>query len=121
MFVQLSRSLSFQASSPPSSRPALAKSASLKTDKAENPAGWKDMNGMEKLKVLEVDPYLTPHQTHLKYRVREYLKRRMEIDKYEGSLEDFAKGLMTAHASLHLYCADSAVFNVCLESMKCLY
>lgn len=50
------------------------------------------MNGMEKLGVLEVDPYLTPHQTHLKYRVREFMKRKMEIDKYEGSLEDFAKG-----------------------------
>jgi len=84
--------LSFKASSPPASRPALEWAASLKTDKPDKPAGWKDMNGLEKLGVLEVDPYLAPHQTHLKYRVREYLKRKMEIDKYEGSLQDFAKG-----------------------------
>ena len=82
--VQLSRSLSFKAS------PAtLVRAASLKTDK---PAGWKDLNGMEKLGVLEVDPYLNAHQTHLKYRVREYMKRMMEIEKYEGSLQEFAKG-----------------------------
>lgn len=86
--VQLSRSLSFKASS----GAPLVKAASLKTDKPDKPAGWKDMNGMEKLGVVEVDPLLTPHQTHLKYRVREYMKRQMEIQKFEGSLQDFAKG-----------------------------
>ena len=81
--VQLTRSLSFKASSPP-----IVKATSLKTDKPDKPAGYE----VEKLGVVEVDPMLAAHQTHLRYRVREFLKRKAEIEKVEGSLEEFAKG-----------------------------
>ncbi|KAG0577711.1 hypothetical protein M758_5G168600 [Ceratodon purpureus] len=79
----LTRSLSFKASSPP-----IVKATSLKTDKPDKPAGYE----VEKLGVVEVDPMLAAHQTHLRYRVREFLKRKAEIEKVEGSLEEFAKG-----------------------------
>ncbi|KAG0581581.1 hypothetical protein KC19_4G262800 [Ceratodon purpureus] len=83
----ISRTLSFKDISGP-----LVKAVSLKTDKPDKPAGWKDLNGMGKLGVLEVDPSLNAHEIHLKYRVREYMKRKMEIENIEGSLQDFAKG-----------------------------
>lgn len=63
-----------------------------KTDRADNPAGREDTNVMKKLGVVEVDPLLTAHQEHLRYRFREYEKRKTEIEKVEGSLENFAKG-----------------------------
>lgn len=109
--VQLSRSLNFKSSSPPTVR-----ATSIKTEKTEKPdkpaksaepaepaqlAGWKDLNGMEKLGVVEVDPMLAPHQNHLRYRYREFLKRKMEIEKVEGSLENFAKGEYSSSLQSH--------------------
>lgn len=88
--MQLTRSLDFKAGSP-----LVVKATGIKTqktDRADNPAGWEDMSGMKKLGVMEVDPMLTAHQDHLQYRFREYMKRKTEIEKVEGSLENFAKG-----------------------------
>lgn len=93
--MQLTRSLSFKASSP-----STVKATSLKTDKSDKPAGSKDMSSVEKLGVVEVDPMLAAHQNHLRYRMREFMNRKMDIEKVEGSLEDFAKGehSVTLHA-----------------------
>ena len=88
--LQLTRSLSFKASSP------VVKATSLKTDKPDKPAGYE----IEKLGVIEMDPMLAGHQNHLRYRVREFMKRKTEIEKVEGSLEEFAKGKHSFTAGL---------------------
>lgn len=95
----LTRRFSFKASCP------TVKASDLEADKPDNsadkPQPWKDMNGMQNLGVLELDPYLAPHRIHLRSRVREFMKRKMEIEKHEGSLEDFAEGSTEALAG---YC-----------------
>jgi 1,4-alpha-glucan branching enzyme len=72
---------------------ATVKATSLKTDKPDKPAGSKQVvNEVKKLAVIDVDPMLADHQVHLNYRMQEYLKRKTDIEKVEGSLLDFAKG-----------------------------
>lgn len=85
--VQLTRSLSYKAISP-----SVVKATSLKTDKPDKPAKPAAGHEIEKLGVVEVDPMLASHQNHLRYRVREFMKRKAEIEKVEGSLEEFARG-----------------------------
>lgn len=82
------RSLSFKASSP-----SPVKATSLKTDKSDKPAGWKDTSEVVEEKWgVEVDPMLAAHQDHLRYRMKEFVKRKSDIEKVEGSLANFAKG-----------------------------
>jgi hypothetical protein len=101
--VQLTRSLSFKASSP-----SIVRATSLKTDKPDKPAGHE----IGKLGVIEVDPMLAAHQIHLRYRYREFVKRKAEIEKVEGSLENFAKGehSFTAGHEQFRYCQDEVQY-----------
>lgn len=47
---------------------------------------------MEHIGLLSIDPGLEPHKDHFKYRLTRYLDQKKLIDKYEGGLEEFARG-----------------------------
>lgn len=47
---------------------------------------------MEHIGILSIDPGLEQHQDHFEYRVRRYLDQKSLIQKYEGGLEEFARG-----------------------------
>ncbi|XP_015884098.3 1,4-alpha-glucan-branching enzyme 1, chloroplastic/amyloplastic [Ziziphus jujuba] len=49
---------------------------------------------MEHIGILSIDPGLEQHQDHFEYRVRRYLDQKSLIQKYEGGLEEFARGYM---------------------------
>lgn len=46
----------------------------------------------DRLGVLDVDPDLSPHADHLRYRFNQYQTKKELIEKYEGSLEEFSEG-----------------------------
>ncbi|XP_031494666.1 1,4-alpha-glucan-branching enzyme 1, chloroplastic/amyloplastic-like [Nymphaea colorata] len=48
----------------------------------------------EVLGVLDMDPALREYEDHLRYRSRTYSEQKKQIEKYEGSLEEFAKGYL---------------------------
>ncbi|XP_011628895.1 1,4-alpha-glucan-branching enzyme 1, chloroplastic/amyloplastic isoform X1 [Amborella trichopoda] len=49
---------------------------------------------MENMDIFHVDPYLEKCKDHLFYRWRRYTEQKEAIEKYEGSLEDFARGYL---------------------------
>jgi len=46
----------------------------------------------EKIGILHVDLSLEQFKDHLTYRSKRYREQKALIDKYEGSLEEFAQG-----------------------------
>ncbi|KAK1362235.1 1,4-alpha-glucan branching enzyme [Heracleum sosnowskyi] len=48
----------------------------------------------ETVAVLDLDPGLRPYKDHFGYRMRRYISQKKQIEKYEGSLEDFAQGYL---------------------------
>lgn len=46
----------------------------------------------ETFAVLDLDPGLRPYKDHFGYRMKRYISQKKLIEKYEGSLEDFAQG-----------------------------
>lgn len=46
----------------------------------------------DKIELLSLDPALEPFRDHFVYRVGRCIQQKMLIDKYEGGLEEFAKG-----------------------------
>lgn len=46
----------------------------------------------ENIDILSSDPGLQPFKDHFKYRVKTYVDQKRQIEKYEGSLEEFARG-----------------------------
>eukprot|EP00270_Netrium_digitus_P010927 TRINITY_DN3429_c0_g1_i1.p1 TRINITY_DN3429_c0_g1~~TRINITY_DN3429_c0_g1_i1.p1 ORF type:complete len:809 (-),score=149.83 TRINITY_DN3429_c0_g1_i1:192-2618(-) len=68
----------------------VAKPASLKTE--EGPV-WNEVEySTDGLGVVQVDPNLMNHESHLRYRYSEFLKKKRAIDRYEGGLESFSLG-----------------------------
>lgn len=47
----------------------------------------------EKIGLLSIDPGLEPFKDHFIYRSKRYLDQKKLIEKYEGSLEEFAQGV----------------------------
>ncbi|KAF3446892.1 hypothetical protein FNV43_RR12072 [Rhamnella rubrinervis] len=47
---------------------------------------------MEHIGILSIDPGLEPYKDHFKYRLTRYLDQKKLIEKYEGGLEEFARG-----------------------------
>lgn len=47
---------------------------------------------MEHIGILSIDPDLESHKDHFKYRLEKYLDQKKLIEKYEGGLEEFARG-----------------------------
>ncbi|KAL8135755.1 hypothetical protein AgCh_010397 [Apium graveolens] len=48
----------------------------------------------ETVAVLDLDPGLRPYKDHFGYRMKRYISQKTLIEKYEGSLEDFAQGYL---------------------------
>ncbi|KAI7741948.1 hypothetical protein M8C21_024025 [Ambrosia artemisiifolia] len=46
------------------------------------------------LRIMELDPGLEPYKDHFEYRMKRFSEQKMLIDRYEGSLEEFAKGYL---------------------------
>lgn len=55
---------------------------------------------LENIGILGVDPSLEPHKDHFRYRLKRYVDQKKLIEKYEGGLEEFAKGI---YSYLHCY------------------
>lgn len=54
---------------------------------------------LENIGILRIDPGLEPYKDHFRYRVKRYVDQKILIEKYEGGLEEFAKG-----SSSYLHC-----------------
>ncbi|XP_010664077.1 1,4-alpha-glucan-branching enzyme 1, chloroplastic/amyloplastic isoform X2 [Vitis vinifera] len=48
----------------------------------------------EHIGILDTDPGLEPFKDHFRYRMRRYVEQKELIEKYEGSLEEFAQGYL---------------------------
>lgn len=48
----------------------------------------------EHIGILDTDPGLEPFKDHFGYRMRRYVEQKELIEKYEGSLEEFAQGYL---------------------------
>ncbi|XP_057468700.1 1,4-alpha-glucan-branching enzyme 1, chloroplastic/amyloplastic-like isoform X1 [Actinidia eriantha] len=48
----------------------------------------------ENFGLLSVDPRLEPFRDHFRYRIKRYADQKKLIEKYEGSLEEFARGYL---------------------------
>lgn len=48
--------------------------------------------GTEDIGLLGMDPGLEPYKEHFNYRIRRYIDQKKLIEKYEGSVEEFAQG-----------------------------
>ncbi|KAF8405530.1 hypothetical protein HHK36_010437 [Tetracentron sinense] len=48
----------------------------------------------ENIGIMGLDPGLKPYEDHLRYRSRRYIEQKNLIEKYEGSLEEFAQGYL---------------------------
>lgn len=46
----------------------------------------------ETVAVLDLDPGLQPYKDHFRYRMKRYIEQKKLIEKYEGSVENFAQG-----------------------------
>lgn len=44
------------------------------------------------LGIFEIDPSLKKFKDHFSYRTKKYIETKSMIEKYEGSLEEFARG-----------------------------
>ncbi|PKA60826.1 1,4-alpha-glucan-branching enzyme, chloroplastic/amyloplastic [Apostasia shenzhenica] len=49
---------------------------------------------VENIEVLNVDPTLKPCKDHFLFRSKRYVEQKTQIEKYEGSLEEFAHGYL---------------------------
>ncbi|XP_059634373.1 1,4-alpha-glucan-branching enzyme 1, chloroplastic/amyloplastic-like isoform X2 [Cornus florida] len=52
------------------------------------------VNEAENIGLLRVDPGLEQYKEHFQYRVKKYADQKRLIEKYEGSLEEFAQGYL---------------------------
>lgn len=48
--------------------------------------------GVENIRLFELDQGLTPYKDHFAYRIQRYAEQKKLIETYEGSLEDFSLG-----------------------------
>lgn len=48
--------------------------------------------GTETVGILDLDPGLKPYKNHFRYRMKRYIEQKNLIEKYEGSVENFAQG-----------------------------
>ncbi|NPA35715.1 MAG: 1,4-alpha-glucan-branching enzyme [Chlorobi bacterium] len=47
---------------------------------------------MSKIKLLEIDPWLSPFATHIESRVQKFRQKLDDIEEFSGTLKDFASG-----------------------------
>lgn len=59
----------------------------------------------EKIGLFSIDPGLEPFKDHFRYQLKRYVDQKKLIEKYEGSLEEFAQGV-----SLHQQCKFKSYF-----------
>lgn len=63
---------------------------------------------MENIGLLSTDPGLEPFKDHFRYRVKGYIDQKKLIEKFEGGLEEFAKGDFPLQSFcfpfLHIHC-----------------
>ncbi|KAA8528824.1 hypothetical protein F0562_036179 [Nyssa sinensis] len=60
----------------------------------DNPTMTTTEDDTENIGLLGVDPGLEPYKDHLRYRLKRYVDQKILIEKYEGSLEEFAQGYL---------------------------
>lgn len=58
----------------------------------------------ETVGVLDLDPGLRPYKDHFGYRMKKYISQKKLIENYEGSLEDFAQGIVGKSAHTRQLC-----------------
>lgn len=46
----------------------------------------------ETFAILDLDPGLQPYKDHFRYRMKRYMEQKRLIERYEGSVENFAQG-----------------------------
>lgn len=64
----------------------------------------------EHIGILDTDPGLEPFKDHFRYRMRRYVEQKELIEKYEGSLEEFAQGnILVSSVQVH-YCFSLLLF-----------
>lgn len=49
---------------------------------------------IENIGILDTDQGLEPFKEHFRYRMSRYVDQKMQFEKYEGGLEEFAKGVL---------------------------
>lgn len=59
-----------------------------------NPAVTNTEEETENIGIMEVDPSMEQFKDHLRYRTGRYIRQRSLIEKYEGTLEQFAQGYL---------------------------
>lgn len=52
----------------------------------------------EKIGLFSIDPSLEQFKDHFRYRLKRYVDQKKLIEKYEGSLEEFAQGDLSTSA-----------------------
>lgn len=72
----------------------------------------------ERVAVLDLDPGLRPYKDHFGYRMKRYISQKMLIEKYEGSLEDFAQGNGGKSAQTMQLCFSFKTWKLC--ETKCI-
>ncbi|GAB4833006.1 1,4-alpha-glucan-branching enzyme [Ancistrocladus abbreviatus] len=60
----------------------------------DNPTVTNTEEEIENIGILTVDPGLEQFKDHFRYRVKSYVDKKELIEKYEGSLEEFAQGYL---------------------------
>ena len=70
----------------------------------------------ENFGLLSIDPRLEPFRDHFKYRIKRYADQKRLIEKYEGSLEEFARGDTSILAMQVIY-----TFSFLCTALSCMW
>ncbi|XP_054797957.1 1,4-alpha-glucan-branching enzyme 1, chloroplastic/amyloplastic-like isoform X2 [Prosopis cineraria] len=69
-----------------------SKISTVLTDNKSPMSSFED--DVENIGIFHIDPGLEPYKDHFRYRVKRYLDQKRLVEKYEGGLEEFAKGYL---------------------------
>ncbi|KAK4276454.1 hypothetical protein QN277_014602 [Acacia crassicarpa] len=69
-----------------------SKISTVLTDDKSTMSSFEDE--VENIGIFRIDPGLEPYKDHFRYRVKRYVDQKKLIEKYEGGLEEFAKGYL---------------------------
>ncbi|GMH18906.1 hypothetical protein Nepgr_020747 [Nepenthes gracilis] len=60
----------------------------------DSPSMTDSEEGIQNIGILSLDPGLEPYKDHFRYRMKRYVEQKILIEKYEGSLLEFAQGYL---------------------------
>lgn len=63
--------------------------------------------------IFDLDPSLEKFKDHLIYRSKKYVEQKSLIEKFEGSLEEFAQGIKHIYFKLIVFKASYICANLC--------